>query len=310
MNIVHRICLTLAALPVIAATAAPLRVASWNIRVAGADRNDNAWTNRREAVCTLIQRERFDLVGLQEVGGPQWRDLREGIQEYRLLGRGREAPNPESEGVAIAYRPDSLTLVTNGVFWLSETPEHPGSRLPEAAYPRTAVWARFCLDETGQTFLFVNTHLDHAKEEIRRRQLDILLDRLKAIASKKEPILLAGDFNTHRLSPTLVPLRKHFREALAASQSRPTGPWRTYNAWQYIPPQDELTLDLVSGDITRAEKMFGVAGKFRRIDHLWATPDIRILTFKTLPDGREKPYRYPSDHFPIALEIQLKKAHP
>lgn len=310
MRTVHRICLVLAALPAIGAAAAPLRVASWNIRVAGSDRNDNAWTNRREAVCALVQREQFDLLGLQEVGGPQWRDLREGLKEYHLIGRGREAKNLESEGVSIAYRPDRLTLVTNGVFWLSEAPDRPGSRLPEAGFPRTAVWARFRLDNRGETLLFVNTHLDHAKEDIRLRQLEILLDRLQAIASKKEPILLAGDFNTHRLSPIFVPLRKRFREALAASQSRPSGPWRTYNAWQYIPPQDELTLDLVSGDITRAEKMFGVAGKFRRIDHLWATPDIRILTFKTLPDGREKPYRYPSDHFPIALEIELEKVHP
>jgi hypothetical protein len=66
---------------------------------------------------------------------------------YSWVGVGRnssqELLNPSCEYNPIFYDPKALEVEASGTFWLSATPEEPGSKMEGAAYPRIVTWVRW-----------------------------------------------------------------------------------------------------------------------------------------------------------------------
>ncbi len=175
--------------------ASDLRIMSFNIRYAGGDRGVNSWGNRKDHVARIIAHHEPDILGVQEALADQADWLRDTVHGMGFHGVGRIDGARAGEFVPILFRADRFSLLASGHFWISPTPEIPGSRGWDAACERMASWVRLRDARTGGTLLVLNTHLDHQGKEARRQGLALLRDRLPALADGASVILL-GDFNT------------------------------------------------------------------------------------------------------------------
>jgi endonuclease/exonuclease/phosphatase family metal-dependent hydrolase len=77
---------------------------------------------------------------------------------------------------------------------------------------RVAVAAEVRVGDAGPTLLFVSTHLDHQKDDLRRKQA-ARLDEL--FGTEKRPVVLAGDLNATPDSKPLELLAKNWKSAEA-----------------------------------------------------------------------------------------------
>ncbi|MBL8757124.1 MAG: endonuclease/exonuclease/phosphatase family protein, partial [Phycisphaerae bacterium] len=144
-----------------------IHVASFNVRYAAAKDGDNAWPLRRDRVRDAIAAWNADIIGMQEVEAEQADWLRARFPRYVFHGVGRTDGQRAGEFAPILFRRDRFEPVESGHFWLSPTPETPGSRGWDAALERMASWARLKDRATGRTLLVLNTHLDHRGVEAR-----------------------------------------------------------------------------------------------------------------------------------------------
>ena len=179
-----------------------ISVISFNIRVDNAADGTNVWRNRRDAVVTMIERERPMLLGLQEAQPHQITYLSEHCPDYAWYGLGRDTgkvpPATDSyaaeETMAVFWRTAELELLDKGTFWLSETPDQV-SKGWDASYRRTCTWAGFRHKKSGQTCYFFNTHLDNDGKVAREESIKLLVSRMKTINSKRRVSFLTADFN-------------------------------------------------------------------------------------------------------------------
>jgi endonuclease/exonuclease/phosphatase family metal-dependent hydrolase len=253
--------------------AARFRAMSFNARVDQASDGDDAWAHRREKALSVIRLHEPDVVGCQELLAHQLADLREGLSAYEWVGEDRGAGDRPSEHVAIGYRTDRFRRREHDTFWLSETPEVPGSLGWDAAHPRIATWARLEDSVTGSDLLHVNTHLDHRGERARRRGASLLIERLEEIAPES-PVLVTGDMNCQPGSIPYERLTESFGDARKLSTHGHHGPTDTFHGFT------------------------GTAGG--RIDYI-LVGGLDVRQHATLADRWDE--RYPSDHFPVLAEL-------
>ena len=171
-----------------------IKVMTFNIRYDTKEDGVNSFNGRKELIKRFMDREMPDIVGFQEVlpHVRQW--LCDNLDEYTVLGMGRQA-DYSGESVSIAYRKDKFDLVKFDQFWLSETPEVPGSRfvLDQSPCPRITVIATLVSRAEGKIFTFANTHLDHYGEYARVCGASFLMSKLAGNTGKT--FFLTGDFN-------------------------------------------------------------------------------------------------------------------
>ena len=72
-------------------------------------------------------RYRPDILGVQEARDLQIVDLREALPEFEFYGVGRDDGKTGGEYTGIFYRKDRFARSDGGSFWLSATPEKPGT---------------------------------------------------------------------------------------------------------------------------------------------------------------------------------------
>jgi endonuclease/exonuclease/phosphatase family metal-dependent hydrolase len=195
------LCLILAC-ALFCARADEVRVLTFNIRYANQADEADYWDHRREAAARLIA-EQADVAGLQEVLPAQRADLAARLPEFAFVGLGREADDA-GEGCPIFFRKDRFTAEESGTFWLSATPEQPGSKGWGAKLPRICTWVRL-RDAQGGAFFIFNTHLDHETQPARVQSIPLIQQRMAARRGN-EPALLLGDFNMGPNNPAFAPL--------------------------------------------------------------------------------------------------------
>lgn len=253
-----------------------ISVISFNIRVDNAADGTNVWRNRRDAVVTMIERERPMLLGLQEAQPHQITYLSEHCPDYAWYGLGRDTgkvpPATDSyaaeETMAIFWRTAELELLDKGTFWLSETPDQV-SKGWDASYRRTCTWAGFRHKKSGQTCYFFNTHLDNDGKVAREESIKLLVSRMKTINSKRRVSFLTADFNSNVTDACFAPLHVYMRDARAnAAVSDDYPSWNGYGA------------------------------STGRLDHVFFSGDnCTAREFRTLRDDYGVPYI--SDHYPV-----------
>lgn len=264
----------LAAMPASAAEAAPpLRVMSFNVRVPVDADGPNRWEERRELMARTIRDARPDLIGTQELVKAQGDFLVERLPEYAWFGTGRRGDDSD-EHMGVFYRKDAFVLLESGDFWLSDTPEVPGSISWGNLYPRLVTWGLFERKADGRRFYLFNTHFPYRDEDgpARTRAAKLIAHRLKQLP-KDVPVIVTGDFND-------VPTSRAYRKL--------TG--RLHDAWVETP-----------GHEGPAATFHGFTGKAEdRID--WVLyRGLRPRAVRTL-DVNENG-RYPSDHFPVVVDF-------
>lgn len=207
---------------------ASLKVMTFNIRYANEGDGANAWSKRREVTAAMLERTAPDLFGTQELLKVQGDYLQARLKHYAWFGTGRRGSD-EDEHMGIFYRTDRLRLVRSGNFWLSDTPETPGTAAWGADLPRLATWGLFETIQGKRRFYAFNTHLPHRVQDegAREKGAALVLARIQALAGDL-PVVLTGDFNTTPDSATYRTLGAHLQDGWASAPAR-EGPAETFH---------------------------------------------------------------------------------
>lgn len=271
---------------------ADTRVMTFNIRYASGDKGEHAWANRRDAVAECIVAADPDIIGLQEVEAVQADWLRERFPAHAFHGVGRFDGVRKGEFAPILYRAARYRVLDAGHFWISETPDIPGSKSWNTACERMASWVRL-LDRTTQSpIAVINTHLDHVSEEARLQGVRMVREKAEELSRGADgracPVIVTGDFNTSAGGPLGIYLRGDIsrsasqltlRDAYRIHDPSDDNDEATFNNWK---PQE-------SGD---------------RIDWIFATPSFDVVTAaidRRMPNGV-----MPSDHYPVSAVLRVR----
>lgn len=269
-------------------TGGRLRVMSYNIRYNNPADGINAWPHRKDSVAVLIgDRYRVDLAGLQEALKDQIDDLQARLPGYAWTGKGRDDGRDAGEFSPIFYRRDRFELLEEDTFWLSATPQVPGSKGWDAAITRIVTWARFRVRDTGRTFYLFNTHFDHRGSEARTQSARLILKKTQEIAGD-EDVILTGDLNVPETSQayailsggeTVDGVKIRLWDARYRSRTGHEGPTASFNDWvDYRGPET-------------------------RIDYIFVSRRLAVHSHRILEDRFDG--RFPSDHLPVLAEVEF-----
>jgi len=225
-----------------------LTVMTFNIRLNIAVDSLNAWPYRKDKVASEILFHEVNLLGVQEALHIQMMDLKERLPKFKYVGGGRDDGKEKGEYSAIFYDTTRLQVIESKTFWLSQTPEVPGSKGWDAAITRIVTWAKFKDRKTGKIFFAFNTHFDHIGKEARRESAKLLLQKVADIAGKT-PAIITGDFNA---VPSDEPIQVitdrnnplHLLNTANLSSSPHYGPTGTFNGWG-PKERDDLPIDYI-----------------------------------------------------------------
>jgi endonuclease/exonuclease/phosphatase family metal-dependent hydrolase len=257
-----------------AALALPaLRVMTFNVRYPNPDDGANRWELRRDLMVSTIREQHPDVLGTQELYKLQGDYLVSKLPRYTWFGLGRYGDDRD-EHMGVFYRTDRLRLVESGNFWLSDTPDKPGSITWGHPLPRMVTWALFEMKASGRRFYYYNTHFPYREQDepARTRAAQEIVARLKTLPGNL-PFVLTGDFNTTPDSQAHALLTQTLQDARISAGTR-SGPEGTFHDFTGKP---DHRIDWV----------------LYRGFHATA-----VHTITTGHDGR-----YPSDHFPVSAEL-------
>ena len=259
-----------------------LKIISFNIRYNSWNDIDgeNRWSNRRDAVVQMIREEHPAAIGLQEALIDQLLYLDSCLPQYRRVGVGRDDGKEGGEFMVIYYDTARLELLSGVTWWLSETPETPSKGWDAACY-RTATKVGFRDRESGKTFVYLNTHLDHVGRVARAEGAKFIAARVESDCYNI-PVILGGDMNS-TIDDTIFNAFYNVGLQVAREITNSTSHAITYNAF---------------GGCEHSGN--GVDGKV--IDHFFVK-DLEVVRFRTLDGDYGVPYI--SDHYPIEITIRL-----
>lgn len=178
-----------------------VRICTFNIRLDNPGDGVNSWETRMPLIQSFFQKEKLDIIGLQEVTHKQLIDLQKMLPDYNFVGQGREERKESGEYCPIFYKKSKFSILIKSQFWLSDTPDIPGSISWMGTIPRVVTWAKMKNNHSGHIFFVFNTHFCHLSETAREKSAILLLRKINEIAGYA-PVLLTGDFNADKDSKT------------------------------------------------------------------------------------------------------------
>lgn len=253
-----------------------LKIMSYNIRYDNPGDGRNAWPNRKDRLIELVRHQSPDILGVQEALHSQLTDMLGALDEYSMVGVGRDDGKQKGEYSAVLFRKDIFELRDHDTFWLSTTPDVPGSKSWDAAITRVATWARLRHKQSGAEILAVNTHFDHIGKESRIKSAELIRKKISALAGDL-PVLLTGDFNFTRQDPPYKALMK-------------PGGYKLLDAAPSDPPGTFCGFEVG-------------AMECKAIDYVFYSSHWKLEAYNAIEthNGRD----YPSDHLPVLVSIRL-----
>jgi endonuclease/exonuclease/phosphatase family metal-dependent hydrolase len=188
-----------------------LKVISFNIRFDNPGDAPNNWPYRVPLVESYLQSEMPDLMGVQEALYHQNEEILRLMPGYAYIGTGRDDGWQSGEYSSVFYNTEKLVIIEHNQFWLSETPDVPGSIGWEAVLPRVVCWAHFKHLKSGFTFYLFNTHYSHVSDLARKMSLEFMSKKIKEIAGD-HPVIVTGDFNITKGSDLYNHMESHLKE--------------------------------------------------------------------------------------------------
>jgi endonuclease/exonuclease/phosphatase family metal-dependent hydrolase len=261
-----------------------IKVMTFNIRYDNPRDSMNAWPNRVAQVCDFIKDEKPDLLGMQEVLHRQYVILDSALTGYTSVGVGRDDGAKGGEMNPVFFRKERFDLIRTITFWLSETPEVPGSMGWGASLPRIVTWMELSDKNTHEHFFYFNTHFAHDSDSARIMSSKILLEQVTKI-SDGFPFIITGDFNMQPNSTGYSILTgpaesvPALKDTYAISEKRPWGPSYTFNGFSDKPGTG-------------------------RIDYIFVKNGMRALEHRTLI--KKEHGVFISDHWPVEAAVLLK----
>ena len=158
-----------------------------NIRYINKVDGINIWKNRKNKLIKLLLNKTADIFFFQEITRTQSDFIDKYLSSiYEFVGDYRDS-SIASEKCSICVNKLKYTIIHSGQFWLSSTPNIPGSNDFGNFFPRICTWASFKQIE-GITLLFMNVHLDHKNKGAHLPCLKILLEEERKIENKYNDI--------------------------------------------------------------------------------------------------------------------------
>jgi len=249
-----------------------MKIVTYNLRCVYRGDGVNSFVHRAGLILDTLQEETPDIICFQEATEKNIGFLRRYLSPaYTVLLTQREK-DLSGEGLAVAYRPDKISLYGLDVFWLSPTPNEIASKFPgQSIHARICQNLLFKNEGSGSLFRLYNLHLEEIREDVRVQQMELVLQRK---ASETVPTLLLGDLNT---SPdgNVIPLCKA-----------------------------RGLVDLTA-DIPSSFHGFGKRDPYIKLDYILTDAATAALVQDVTPWEHCVNGIYLSDHYPIALNIDL-----
>ncbi len=252
-----------------------LKICTYNLRYDNDYDGINRFALRREYIARVFPGYEPDVVGFQEVL-PHMRDWLEArLSGYTIAGTGREG-DFSGECNPIAFRSDRFLLMALDTFWLSDTPNVPGSRFStdQSICPRICTAAVLLERGTTRRLRVYNTHLDHEGEQARRQGIRLILQRIAADDARYPgvPVVLMGDFNAEPDSEVV--------KLLSHTDLRDT-----------------------TGEIPGTFHSYHPERPMSKIDYIYTNAPWDAGTTRALTSSEAGVYL--SDHYPVMAEISL-----
>jgi endonuclease/exonuclease/phosphatase family metal-dependent hydrolase len=254
-----------------------------NVRFDNPQDSLNAWPKRESFVIDYILDSKPDLLGLQEVLLHQYASLDSALSDYVSIGVGRNDGARSGEMNPVFFRKDRFDLVRSKTFWLSSSPDLPGSIGWGASLPRIVSWMELVDKKNHEHLYFFNTHFAHDSDSARIMSSNVLLNSVDSIANGF-PFVITGDFNMPPSSKGYsiltgpnesVPL---IEDSFAVSEKKPTGPQDTFNG-------------------------FSDSIKSGRIDYIFIRSGLKVLEHST--EVKKVRGVYISDHWPVQATVSV-----
>jgi endonuclease/exonuclease/phosphatase family metal-dependent hydrolase len=262
-----------------------LRVATYNVHYIIMNQDEGPWSRgdweRRKGPLDLAFKDiTADVIGFQEMesfrrgneGGVNltldW--LLENNPDYAAAAVGDPAVFPSTQ--PILYRPARLSLLDQGWFFFSPTPDVIYSRTFNGSYPAYASWAQFRDLQTGTVFKVVNIHTDFGSLSNRVQSVELVARRIAPWVDADETLIVMGDLNG-RIGGTVVDIL-------------------TNTGLEFAPVRG------ATYHFNRGINLFGA------IDHIASIGDVRPagdpVVIRKQYDGE-----WPTDHYPVVADFRL-----
>ena len=256
-----------------------LRVMTFNVRYGTAPDGNNSWSKRKDTVVNCVKQYDPDIMGMQECLAMQADYIVQNLPGYRWIGIGRDQ-NGKGEMTAVFYKAEVLVPIETLNFWLSETPDQPGSMSWDTACTRMATRIKFHHPKTGRFFVYANTHMDHKSELARQNGIGVIAAHLDPYAGDL-PTILTGDFNSNagKSKAYETAMEKGFKDSWVEAPEK-KGPTITISDFKAPKPDADA-----------------------RIDWILYRGNVQALACETVTYNEDG--RYPTDHFPVFGVLRL-----
>ena len=281
------------AVPVAESGVLELRLMSFNLRYENPeDLATRSWRERIIGSVRVIRQEKPDVIGVQEAKHGQVADMWASLPDYDFIGNARDDGKRAGEYCGIFFRRDRFEPdpADAGTFWLSDTPEKPGSRSWGNEIPRITSWIRLTDRSTNRGFYIYNTHWDHRNQNSREQSALLLARKIDARRNPDLPVILTGDFNAVENNVAVA--------YLTGNSARPgTGNHRWENSlidtYQAVHPSDPERSTL---HFWRASPLRGT-----KVDHILVSRRAQVM------DAAIRSQDTPpvSDHYPVTATVRF-----
>jgi endonuclease/exonuclease/phosphatase family metal-dependent hydrolase len=264
----------------LAQSSCAIKVASFNVHYIVPSDAEGDWGKRKQAVTDVLKDIDADIVAFQEMetfeGGHysyrnlqlDWINASTTGYEDAAVGDPRFFPSTQP----ILYKPSKFTVVDQGFFFFSDTPDKIYSQQWDGRYPYFCSWVRFHSRYIGKDFYLFNVHNDYKSRGNRLKTSQLVANRIRRIVPEKVPVIVLGDFNASKRSEEIRLLK-----AIGLSVVKPGG--GTFRIWGIHLPM--------------------------AIDHVLFSKEFeplsKIKVWRDRYDGV-----YPSDHDPISVKLAIK----
>lgn len=248
-------------------------VMSYNIRCwTFLDIEKKSWFYRASLVLDNIESIKPDIMGFQEVTSIQYKYLQNKLEGFDSIIEYRDN-TLWSEGCPIFFNSNKYELIKSDTFWLSETPQRISKSWGAANY-RICSYVILHDKQTNLQLAVFNTHLDHQSEEARIRGIEVIQDMINTLSDM--PIILMGDFNATESTETYLYITEKFKDAKYFAYECSTE--STFQNWGKETGGDPIDYIMICSNNFQVEKYYIENEVYNGV--------------------------YPSDHFPVCVEIK------